>query len=92
MKGVEEISTRQAFRIPLQGAPAPSGWAVKYLSGMEEKSDIKPGYWLQWFEDPRGPILRFTPELLMTFGDGEEAKRVSATLHASDIKTEIVKV
>lgn len=50
MKNVEEVfSKRPMFRMPMQGAPPPKGWAVKYVSGMEDKPDIKPGFWLSRF-------------------------------------------
>ncbi len=46
MKNVEEISTLPSARVFMQGAPPQRGWFVKYLSGMEEKPEIKPGFWL----------------------------------------------
>lgn len=93
MKNVEEIFTRPAARINMHGAPPPHGWAVKYVSGMEEKApDIKPGYWLQWTDDaPRGPVIRFLPEIVMTF-DESEAARLATNLHELEIETVVEKV
>lgn len=76
----------------MQGAPPPPGWAVKYLSGMEEVATIRPGYWLEWYEDSRAAIFRFGPELLKTFNIESHAQRVVAQLRRSQIETEVVPV
>ena len=50
MKHVEIIHSKiPTFRVPIHGLPPLSGWAVRYVSGMEGTPDIEPGDWLsQW--------------------------------------------
>jgi hypothetical protein len=92
MKNVEEVVTGPAFRIEMEGAPRPNGWAVKYVSGMEGKPDIEPGYWLYWMPDSRGPLFRFEPTLAKTFSSELDAIKVAALLRNSEIETVVEKV
>jgi len=44
MKNVEIFNRKMpVFRVPIQGMPPLSGWAVRYISGMEGTPDIEPG-------------------------------------------------
>jgi hypothetical protein len=64
MKDVEEkFSNRPVFRVPMQGAPSPRGYFIRYVSGMEDKLDIKAGHWLtQYFVDSDGYLnFNFEP-------------------------------
>lgn len=96
MKNVEvKISNRPMFRVRMQGAPPPKGFAVKYLSGMEGSSDLEPGYWLsQFYADREGGInFNFEQELIIGFDNESDAKNASETLKAAaDIETAVVKV
>lgn len=96
MKTVEEkISSRPMFRVRMQGAPPPRGFAVKYLSGMEGTTDLEPGYWLSHFyADRQGYInFNFERELVFGFDDESDAKKASEALKQDgDIETAVVKV
>jgi hypothetical protein len=96
MRNVEEVFSRvPTFRIRMQGAPPPSGWAVRYLSGMEEASGIEPGYWLsQWHVSSDHIItFNFEPELVLTFNTEIAAAWASNALRESaEIETGVLKV
>ena len=95
MKNVEVIdSGRVAFRVRPENAPPIKGWAVRYLSGMEEASDVKPGYWLSRWQISDGYFtFNFERELDLHFGPEAEATRVSKTLRESaEIETEVVRL
>jgi hypothetical protein len=65
MKDAEEVyATRPMFKVRMQGAPPPRGWVLRYMSGAEEKDDIKPGYLLsKWWIDKEGfANFDFSPE------------------------------
>jgi hypothetical protein len=93
MKNVEEVTSRYpGFRVHIEGAPPPHGWFVKYLSGMEEVSGVKPGYWLtQWHvSSDLDATFNFEPELVIAFTE-EKARAVSKALQESaNIETEVV--
>ncbi len=96
-KKVEEvISTRPpVFRVPMQGAPPPRGFAIRYVSGMEETPDLKQGYWLSnYFVDREGYLnFHFAPELFFGFDVEDDAKAASQALkNNADIETVIVKI
>jgi hypothetical protein len=95
MKNVEAIvSSTPYFRVRVQGAPPPTGWFVKYLSGMEAAHDIRPGYWLaQWDVSSEFVTFRFEPELILRFEKEADALGVSNALRESaDIETEVVRI
>jgi hypothetical protein len=94
MKNVEEVSTLPSARVFMQGAPPARGWFVKYLSGMEEKPEIKPGFWLsRWHHDSKGYLFDFAPELDMHWDAEDKANEVSETLRElAGIETVVVKV
>jgi hypothetical protein len=75
MKNVEVVSRAPSFRVRVQGAPPPRGWFVKYLSGMEEASGVKPDYWLtEWHVSSDGyAIFNFEPDPLIVFPTEAEA-------------------
>ncbi len=95
MKSVQELnSTRPSFRGGLKGTPPLSGWAIRYLSGMDPSSDIKPGYWLTlWLVSPDDFTFRFEDELHICFHAKAKAAAVVKTLRErGDIETEVVKI
>lgn len=96
MKNVEEVVSRvPTFRVRMKGAPPPSGWAVRYVSGMEEAACIKPGDWLsQWHTSSDNVItFSFDPELVLTFATEPAAEGVQTTLSVSaEIETAVVRV
>lgn len=83
------------FRARVQGAPPPRGWFIKYVSGMEEKPDIKPGFWLShWHVDSHGYVtfnFEHVPDL--HWGTKTEADAISMALREStEIKTAVVQL
>ena len=94
MKNVEEVPTLPSARVFMQGAPPPRGWFVKYVSGMEGKHEIKPGFWLsRWHRDSNGYLFDFAPDLDMHWDAEEKANEVSEALRdLAGIETAVVKV
>jgi len=95
MKNVETGQLRGVFfRVPVKGAPPLGGWAVRYLSGMEEVGDVKPGYWLSlWHVGAEYLDFRFEPEAHMSFQEEEQARKASRLLReVTEIQTEVLKL
>jgi hypothetical protein len=96
MKNVDKTPSRMpTFRVPMQGAPPPKGWFVRYLSGMEEEPDIRPGFWLsQWSIDSKSYIIfTFEPVMDLHWDTEAQADEVSKALRESaGIETAVVKV
>lgn len=93
MKNVDiVVPLRPSFRVPLKGVHL-SGWAVRYLSGIE-RPDIEPGFWLsQWFVGKDAVDFGFEPELHMTFDEETEARKASEFLRErAEIETEVVRI
>ena len=81
--------------MPLAGAPPLRGWALRYVSGIDDPL-IKPGFWLtQWnpTADGAGVNFNFESELVMCFNDESAAVAVSKTLlDDTEIETSVVKI
>jgi hypothetical protein len=94
MKNVEEVSALPSAKVFMQGAPPPRGWFVKYLSGMEDKAEIKPGFWLSnWHRDSKGYVFNFAPELDLHWDTEYTAREVSTALRElAGIETAVVKI
>ncbi len=95
MKHVEIIQSKiPVFRVPIHGLPPLSGWAVKYVSGMEGTPDIEPGDWLsQWHVGADDVVFNFEHGLHMCFNAEADATRASDyLLKAAEIKTAVVRV
>ena len=95
MKNVEVVHSRTGvWRVPIQGIPPLSGWAVQYVSGMGP--EIKEGYWLsQWSVNAArdAATFNFEPGLEMCFNDESDANAISAVLRKmAEIETRVVKV
>lgn len=93
MKNVKTVPRAPAFRIPVHGMTL-HGWAVQYVSGMEETKH-KPGdYLTEWVEDRSGfATLNFESEWHMVFSVESEAKRVSELLRLNaEIETKVVRI
>ena len=94
-KNIERVPRPPVMRIPVEGAPRLRGWAVRYISGLEDPA-IKPGFWLShWQASPTKPTatFNFEYELVMCFGDEAEAKAVSDALRVNgEVETEVVRV
>ena len=94
MKNVETLNRSiPGFRISIHGMPRLHGWAVQYVSGMQEEPDIKPGHWLSnWHADDKGVTFAFDPEMHMCFPMKGDAGRASELLVKAEIKTAVVRV
>lgn len=71
MKDVVRSVRTAAFRIRLENAPPLRGWAIRYVSGMEDDEEIRPGFYLsKWYLEPeRGSVIfAFEDELNMVSG------------------------
>ncbi len=92
-KNIKALPKGIAFHIPIQNAPRLSGWAVQYISGLDDE-EIKTGFWLAvWSIIGSEATLRFEPEMHMCYRDEQEAIEVSKLLRENaEIETEVVKV
>lgn len=95
MKNVKRLMSEPFFRVPIPGIHL-SGWALKYVSGMEEVPAIEPGYWLsRWTDsvDAKEVTFNFEPGLHMCFTEEVPARTAAENLKANTgIETEIVKI
>ena len=97
MKNVEFLSdTLPVFRAKLDGAPLPKGWALRYLSGIDDP-EIKPGFWLSAWNlesDGKSVFFKFEPGgPYRTFNDEAVAKEVEAVFKEQlEIETEVVRL
>jgi hypothetical protein len=95
MKDVKLSYKPSAFRVPTQDAPPPSGWFVQYVSGMEEYTEIRPGFWLtDWIADSQGDIcFSFDSGTHTPFDTRADANAVSnAIRERMGIETRVVKI
>jgi len=95
MKDVEEVFSKMPMlRVFMQGAPPPRGWFVRYVSGMEEKPDIEPGFWLsKWYRDSKGYVFNFEPAQDLRWDTEAKANEVSKALRElAGIETVVVKI
>jgi hypothetical protein len=95
MKNVQLITQKlPAFRIPMEGLPPLSGWAIRYVGGMEENSNVKSGDWLsQWHVGPEDVVFAFEHGLHMCFNQEADAVRaVDYLLKMAEIRTKVVKI
>jgi len=94
MKNVEEVYGVPSFRVFMREGPTPRGWFVKYISGMEEWPEIKPGFWLsRWHRDSKGYLFNFEPVLDLHWDTEANAGEVSKFLREeAGIETAVVKV
>ena len=67
---------------------------MKYVSGMEGKGEVKPGFWLsRWHRESKGYLFDFAPELDMHCDAEEKANEFSEALRdLAGIETAVVKV
>jgi hypothetical protein len=92
-KIVEEVSTLSSARVWMRGGPPPSGWFIKYVSGVEDKPDVEPGFWLsRWHRDPKGYLFNFEPVLDLHWDTEEKAREVSEKLRESGIETQVIRI
>jgi hypothetical protein len=90
---VEEVSKLQSARVFMQGAPPPRGWFVKYVSGMEDKPDIAPRFWLtQWHRDSKGRLFNFEPVLDLHWDTEAGASAVSTEFREAGVETAVVRI
>jgi hypothetical protein len=96
MKNVERLPSYPFFRVKMQGMPPLNGWAVQYVSGIDNDSDIKQGFWLtQWSptSDRTSATFIFESELVMCFTEESVATDVSRALRENaEILTKVVRV
>jgi hypothetical protein len=95
-RNIQVVSRKPFYRVPIPGVRL-GGWALRYVSGMENVAgaeSIKPGHWMtEWHVGPNGGTFNFEPELIMCFDNEADAKAVSETLwNESEIKSEVVKI
>lgn len=96
MKNVEEgIRHRPVFRVRMQNAPPPSGYFIRYVSGIDENHEVQPGYWLaEWYWDSQGGVnFNFEPEKDLHWKTEDQAKEVSDFLRKNaEIETIVVAI
>jgi hypothetical protein len=97
MKNAEEVvRKRPMFKVPLQGAPPPRGWTVRYKSGAEEIPEFQPGNLLaQWSVDSEGVTFSFSPDPhdMVVFDTEAEVVKIVEWMHKeAAIETEAIKV
>ena len=95
MKNVEVVHSKMGvWRVPVQGMPPLSGWAVQYISGMGP--EIEEGFWLSHWRvnaDRTEANFGFEAGLHMCYNEEKDAKTVSEALRKfAEIETEVVKV
>jgi len=77
----------------VKGLPPLSGWAVKYVSGMEGMPDIESGDFLsQWHVGANDVVFNFEHGLHMCFNTEADAVQAADFLKGAEIMTSIVKV
>jgi hypothetical protein len=94
MKNCTVVTAKGSAHIQITGMPPLHGWAIKYLSGIEEKT-IKPGFWLSMWDSTTqgGTEFAFHEELFMVFNDEAYARGIPDFLRTyADVETEAVKV
>jgi hypothetical protein len=79
MKDVKISYKPPVFRVSIQGAPPANGWLVQYISGIEDRPEVKIGSWLaDWKVDGAGEFsFYFDPGQHASFDTKEEATAVS---------------
>ncbi len=94
MKNVKVLQSRPIFRVLMEGLPPLSGWQVRYVSGIDPKENIKPGFWMSQWNATGGTVtFVFEPELVMCFTDETETRKISDFLQKeAEIETEVVKI
>ncbi len=93
MAKIEEVTGLPSARVFMQGAPPPKGWFVKYVSGMQDKPEIEPGFWLtQWHRDSNGRLFNFEPVLDLHWDTEADATAVSEELREAGIETAVVNI
>ena len=93
MKDVKVLAPRPFFRVPFSGAFPLTGWAIRYISGAEDR--IGEGNWLSsWsVSEYWGSVtFDFDSELVMSFNREEEADHCVKTLFEHEIIVEKVKL
>jgi hypothetical protein len=94
MADIQKVSGPPFFRVRIPGIRL-TGWAVQYISGLDDP-EIKPGYWLsQWnvSGDRMSVTFAFEPEVVMSYGDESEAKKISDALRGhANVETKVAKI
>ena len=95
MKNVTKLThTRPGFRIPVPGLIL-RGWAVRYVSGVDDPEMAKKGDWLSewWVLNEKIQFAFEGGQPHMAWPDENEAKKVRDFLRENaEIETELVKV
>jgi hypothetical protein len=94
---IEEIfPTAPMYSDRVKGATPPSGWFLKYISGMDDKSGINRGDWLARFSEHGEDDYSFSFAAEMSFGrfwkTEAEAGAVSKKLRRVGVETEVVNI
>jgi hypothetical protein len=99
MKNVELFqSSKQVWRVAIEGLPPLAGWAVQYVSGADPNANppIEEGYWLsQWDYNKKAKeaTFSFEPDLHMCFNEESYALAVSDALwRVGELETRVVKI
>ena len=90
---VERLAEKApTFRIDVKGAPPLRGWAIMYVSGIED-AQLRRGFWLsQWVTEETSVRIAFGPDIHMVFPSEESAQFASSALGQQDIETEVVRL
>jgi hypothetical protein len=93
MKNVVKAGRGGMYRVSLLNAPPLRGWAIKYVSGMEDEDEVKPGFYLAyWYPDRTHADFAFEPDLHAVWKDEAEAIFIRGQLKFSDIVTELERI
>jgi hypothetical protein len=56
-------------------------WAIKYVAGLDESAETKPGHWLvQWDPSPERILFAFSKDRNLYYTDEASAQAVSDML------------
>jgi hypothetical protein len=95
MKNVTKLSQTEVFREKIPRLVLSSElWAIKYLSGIDESAETKPGHWLvQWDPPPERIAFGFSKDRHLYYTERASAQAVSDMLRKDmEIEAEVVKV
>ena len=91
MKTVEVLKEQYpSFRIKIEGAPPLRGWAVQYVSGIDNRDPHESSWLSQWTIIEGWVTFAFDSEVHMVFPHEEAARSASSALRQAEIETRII--
>jgi len=77
----------------LKDAPRPVGFAVRYVSGLDQATGVSPGFWLSQYSLDNGFLnFNFDAALVLTFDTEDKANSARENLRTVEVETNVVKV